>query len=83
MSIIGRIFENFRLAAESINFQCRYARTVALNQGYTINDSEDTTINTDVTNILGYSMSVTADLVGQNTNLSIKRTHTLGQIAPT
>ena len=73
----------FRLAAESIDFQCRYARSVALNQGYTINDSDDTAINTDVTNILGYSMSVTADLVGRNTNLSITRSHTLSQIAPT
>ena len=69
-----------RLGNESINFQCRYARSVALNQGYTIEQSEDTKFNTGV---LGYTMSVTADLVGRNTNLSITHNHNLNQIAPT
>ena len=74
------------MGGELINFQCRYARTIALNQGYSINDSEDTVFNPNVGGnppVLGYSMAVTADLVGGNTLLSITHDHDLNQIAPT
>ena len=70
------------MGGELINFQCRYARTVALNQEYSINDSEDTVLNPNV-GVLGYSMAVTADLVGGNTLLSITHDHDLNQIVPT
>ena len=73
----------FRLGDESIKFQCRYARSVVLNQEYSIDDSDSDTAFNPVVGVLGYSMSVTADLVGRNTHLSISHNHYLNQIAPT
>ena len=71
---------NFRLAEKSIVFECRYSRSVSLTEGYTIEESESPTSNRGD---LSYSLSVTADLLGKNTAVSITRNHVLNQIAPT
>ena len=67
-----------RLAEKSITFECRYSRSVLLTEGYTIEESE----NASSRGNLGYSLSVTADLLGRNTNVSINRNHSLNQIVP-
>ena len=67
-----------RLAEESIVFECRYSRSLLLTEGYTIEQSENATSRGN----LGYSLSVTADLLGRNTDVSINRNHSLNQIIP-
>ena len=68
----------FRLAEKSIVFECRYSRNFLLTEGYTIEESENATSRGN----LGYSLSVTADLLGRNTDVSINRNHSLNQIVP-
>ena len=67
-----------RLAEKSITFECRYSRSVLLTEGYTIEESE----NASSRGNLDYTLSVTADLLGRNTNVSINRNHSLSQIVP-
>ena len=67
-----------RLAEDSIAFECRYSKSLSLSEGYTIEESENATNRGD----LSYSLSVTADLLGKNTEMSITRNHNVNQIIP-
>ena len=67
-----------RLAEKSITFECRYSRSLLLTEEYTIDESE----NASSRGNLGYSLSVTADLLGRNTDVSITPNHGLDKIVP-
>ena len=66
-----------RLAEKSIVFECRYSRSILLTEGYTIEKSENPTSRGN----LGYSLSVTADFLGRNTDVSINRIHSLNSVS--
>ena len=53
-------------------------QSLSLSEGYTIEESENATNRGD----LSYSLSVTADLLGKNTDVSITRNHNVNQIIP-
>lgn len=67
------------MAAESITLSCRYSRMVNLSEGYTIQDTEN---ESDGRGDLSYSMSLTADSLGRNLDLSITKNHNLNQLSP-
>ena len=77
----------FSLSEESIAFECRFARKFSVSlEGYTIEKSDSPAVGRPTSNrgptSLGYSLSVTADHLGRNTDISISRNHILNQIAP-
>ena len=75
------------MSEESIAFECRFARKFSVSlEGYTIKKSDSPASGRPTSNrgptSLGYTLSVTADHLGRNTDISINRNHILNQIAP-
>ena len=73
-------FYFFSFAEDSILFQCRYSRTVSVDDGMTVELlSSDPVVGTGDIN---YSLSLTVGSLGGDTQVSITRNHHLDQITP-
>ena len=64
---------------DSILFQCKYARSVSVDHGITIQETPEAVVNTgDLT----YTMAVTVGELGGNTEVRITPNHGFDQLAP-
>ena len=64
---------------DSILFQCKYARSVSVDHGITIQETPDAVVSTgDLT----YTMAVTVGELGGNTEVRITPNHGFDQLAP-
>ena len=86
-SPLDRLVRNDNFRGYDAAFVLKQISSQAIKDGLTDDFMSDEDINewllNPVVGVLGYSMSVTADLVGGNTQLSITHDHNLNQIAPT
>ena len=64
---------------DSILFQCKYARSVSVDHGITIQETPDAVVSSgDLT----YTMTVTVGELGGNTEVRITPNHGFDQLAP-
>ena len=77
----SKSFESFSFAEESIEFQCRYARTINVDNQMTVGGSQPQPIVGE--GDLNYTMVVQPGNLGGTTNISINAEHNFDGIAPT
>ena len=71
---------SIRLAEDSIEFQCRYARTVSAESEISVSDFQQPLAGVGT---LDYNMDVQAGTLGGTTNVSISANHNFDGITPT
>ena len=73
-------FQKFSFAEESIEFQCRYARTINVDNQMTVGGSQPQPIVG--TGDLNYTMVVQVGNLGGTTNININAEHDFDGITP-
>ena len=71
---------SIKFAEDSIEFQCRYARTVSAESDITVSDFEQPLAGVGT---LDYTMDVQAGTLGGTTKVSITANHNFDGITPT
>ena len=69
-------------AEDSILFECRYARSVTADHGFTILDPPDVCTSCSLNGALTYTMTVDVGELGGNTNVRLTPNFDLDQLAP-
>ena len=77
----SKSFESFSFAEESIEFQCRYARTINVDNQMTVGGSQPQPIVGE--GDLNYTMVVQVGNLGGTTNININAEHNFDGVAPT
>ena len=70
----------FSFGEDSIQFQCRYSRSVSVTHDMSITDTPTDAV--EGTGELSYSMSITVGGPGGNTDVTITPNHNFDEIAP-